>query len=609
MQGVLFPGYFIDNSRPSVYTETIPTREVYYMKYFHVYDRRTFDGLVKNNFITEDTGFKLQHTYQMPGQRKFNREAAIGSPLHSLIKEGSRPFYVDRLTGGLRYHPYYFDKALIREYRALLGDWFLGFQQHELLGRRADWARVAQVYEKLGGPCSTVELQEQLFTPEYLTPDGTPIYHLTQGSPAEYTSRPMITDVKSCTEDVEWLLRRRLDQTDNALFLCCSGHVMFRVGDRMGLNCFVPELGAQTGHARISVALARGLARTKGRMWGVYYECWRRNKPIGNDFGYTKPVFNDTPELNDWHSRQDQFIDDFTTGGLNGGSSRLLQRRIYYFALMSGAQFLTDEWEMANNYRDLNTFELSEYGRLKKDFLQFARDHKQVKSHNPFAIVLPCDYEDIQLFGFSRAAVGHKPTLMSFPVSDADAARFGHVEDLLNYFYRRDMEREVGNESHTMQNSAFGDLFDIVYADAPPETLAQYDRLIDADPKGTFAAKYAGRLPVLTSEDFEAVGKQIRDRAAQVLPITVDSLHWLLSEDENGRYLTVFNNEGNDRTLAEGDHVDHAAADATTTIRTKPGVELSVLYASSPNTRLERLDDGNYSLFLPATDLVVLRQR
>ena len=64
------------------------------MKYFHVYDRRFFDGLVKHNFITEDTGFKLQHTYQMPSERKFNREAAIGSPLHSLIKEGNHPFYV-----------------------------------------------------------------------------------------------------------------------------------------------------------------------------------------------------------------------------------------------------------------------------------------------------------------------------------------------------------------------------------------------------------------------------------------------------------------------------------------------------------------------------------
>ena len=575
------------------------------MKYFHVYDHRTFDGLVKHNFITEDTGFKLQHTYQMPSERKFNREAATGSKLHSLIKEGSHPFYVDRLTGGLRYHPYYFDKSLIREYRNLLGDWFLGFQQHELLGRRADWKRVAEVNEKLGRPATTLELQEHLFTSQYVVYDGTPIYHLTQGSPAEYTYRPAINDLQSCTEDIEWLLRRRLEQTENSIFLCCSGHVMFRVGQRMGLKCFVPELGAQTGHARISVSLARGLSRTMGAMWGTYYECWRRNKPIGNDFGYTKPVFNATPEVNDWFSRQDQFVDDFTTAGVNGGSSRLLQRRIYYYSLMAGAQFLSDEWESCNNFSDLNTFELSEYGQLKKDFLQFARGHKQMDIHTPLAIVLPCDYEDIQLFGFSRAAVGHKPTLMTFPVSDADATRFGHLEDLLNYFFRRDLEHEVGNESHTMQNSAFGDLFDIVYADAPEEKLAQYDRLIDADLTGSFAAKYADKLPVLTCEDFDTLGKQIRDRAAEILPITVDSLHWLLSEDESGRYLTVFNNEGNNRTLAEGDHVDHAAADATTTIRTKPGVELSVLYASSPDTKLEKVSDGEYKLFLPATDLVI----
>ena len=274
---------------------------------------------------------------------------------------------------------------------------------------------------------------------------------------------------------------------------------------------------------------------------------------------------------------------------------------------MSGAQFLSDEWEMANNYSDFSTFELSEYGRLKKEFLAFARDHKQVNSTNPFAIVLPTDYEDIQLFGFARADMGHKPTLMTFPLSDEDAARIGHVEDLLNYFYRRELDRDIGNESHTMQNSAFGDLFDIVYADAPEEALARYDRLIDADPTGTFAAAYAGKLPVLTSEDFGALGKRIRDRAAEVLPITVDSLHWLLSEDEIGCYLTVFNNQGNNRTLEEGDHVDHAAADATTTIRTNPGVELSILYTSAPNTKLEKVVDGEYRLFLPGTDLVIFR--
>ena len=51
--------------------------------------------------------------------------------------------------------------------------------------------------------------------------------------------------------------------------------------------------------------------------------------------------------------------------------------------------------------------------------------------------------------------------------------------------------------------------------------------------------------------------------------------------------------------------MDHAAADATTTIRTKPGVELSVLYTSSPDTKLEKVSDGEYKLFLPATDLVI----
>jgi len=78
------------------------------------------------------------------------------------------------------------------------------------------------------------------------------------------------------------------------------------------------------------------------------------------------------------------------------------------------------------------------------------------------------------------------------------------------------------------------------------------------------------------------------------------------AEDEHGRYLTVFNNEGNNRVLREGDCIDHKA-DASAAIRAKPDVEPEILYSSPNNVRLEKGGQGEYSLFVPATDLVILR--
>ena len=70
------------------------------MKFFHVYDERYYEGLVKNNFINEDTGYKLMNVFRMPEDKHFNTIAKKGSRLHSLIKENKTPSYIDRIAGG-----------------------------------------------------------------------------------------------------------------------------------------------------------------------------------------------------------------------------------------------------------------------------------------------------------------------------------------------------------------------------------------------------------------------------------------------------------------------------------------------------------------------------
>ena len=90
----------------------------------------------------------------MPDELKFNKIAAKGGALHSLIKEDKIPFYVDRIAGGCTYHKYNFDRSLIREYIEILGDWFLGFQLHESASncRNSDWPKILSVTGGDKGP-------------------------------------------------------------------------------------------------------------------------------------------------------------------------------------------------------------------------------------------------------------------------------------------------------------------------------------------------------------------------------------------------------------------------------------------------------------------------
>ena len=50
----------------------------YIMKFFHVYNDQYFEGLVKNNLINEDTGFKLMHVFRLPLHVRFNTIAVKG---------------------------------------------------------------------------------------------------------------------------------------------------------------------------------------------------------------------------------------------------------------------------------------------------------------------------------------------------------------------------------------------------------------------------------------------------------------------------------------------------------------------------------------------------
>ena len=320
------------------------------------------------------------------------------------------------------------------------------------------------------------------------------------------------------------------------------------------------------------------------------------------------PCLNPSP-INDWYLTQDLFGDDFTTHGENGGSSRLLQKRIFYLSYMSGADYMSEEWGLKCCYLDFEDYALSAYGRVKKEFIDTTQELGNMKAVVPFAIVLPKKYSCIEIPQvFDEYKVGlHRDQYMNSPLSADEKAYFGHVEDVLKLFYVRDEAGISGNEGHVITNAAFGNVFDIIYEDEADSILKQYEYLIDATKDGDFAkAKKGSGLKILESGNLDKLGATVTELIRETMPCYVDSLCWVVSENDKGkRFVSIFNNEGNERSLEHGDTVDRTV-DKKVTITFKEAATVKVIKEELGDCQLVKVNDTTYCATIPAAGFVIL---
>ena len=577
------------------------------MKFFHVYNDKHYKGLEKNGFLNKDTGFKIQHAFRLPNDIKFNDIAKKGGRLHSLIKQDKIPFYVDRISGGTTWHDYNFDKFLIKEYKEILGDWFLGFQLHESGSnrRRSEWPRTIRVTGHKG-PYTVAELEEKAMSSYAFLPDGTRLHGFSQDTAAFFSTLKYAETYQEYAEEMKEIFSRRMVETDNNIIPCDSYFLATKLQNDMGMRTFMPEVGCQIPLMRLAIALARGMANVNGKTWGAYYECWREVKGIG----YCMPCYN-LEFLNEWYNKQLPGTDDFTSYGENGGSSRILQDRIYNHAYMSGADYFAEEWGLNCSYTDMQEFTLSKYGMLKKDFINRTLEMGKMKAIIPFAIVLPKEYSCIELPDiFTDWKLGeHNTTYLSSPLTQEEINFFGHVEDVLKLIFAR--VENIGNEGHTLTNSRFGDLFDIIYEDTNDCALKKYDYLIDATKEGRFIkAKQGTDLKILDSADIEKLAREIREIEKAIMPAVVEGLPYIVSTNDKGeRFVSIFNNEGNERDLSKGD-ILHAEADKKIKITFKDSVNPTVVASSiyAPvKVDIERIDDKSFNMVIPAGRYAVIK--
>ena len=580
------------------------------MKFFHVYREDWVEGLEKNGLLNKDSGFKIQHDFPIPRKNLFNEYAAVGTPLYNRIKEGKIPFYVDRIAGGTTFWPgYSFDKALIEEYKNLLGDEFLGFQLHESVSNRrnSDWGKILRATGKRSG-FDAEELREKMMSSYAVTAEGEKLVGFSQGTPEEYAKMTYAETVAEFVVEIRQMFEKYMRMTANCILPVDSGMILAKMQAEMGMTAIMPEIGQQISLTRLAVATARGVAETMKKKWGTYYECWRADWfPETKKCAYNMPCFTSDP-FNEWYLTQDLHgNDDFTTHGPNGGCSRLLQERIYYHSLLSGADYMSEEWGFRCSYYDTKDYVLTPYGEVKKRFIADSQRIGHVRAVTPFALVLPLDcpcVETTDRLVTHRIGDRRGKYMRNIDLSPAETEYYGHIDNLYTLLFNR-TEDTYGNESHALTNGLFGDVFDVIYADAPKEVLAKYEYLIDATAEGKFAkAKEGLGYKILSSADLWGLKAELDRLIPEVMPVFVDGLHWLVSLGADGtRYLTVFNNEGNERTTEKGDTVNHAY-DKRVTVTLKDG-SLSVFKSAMGNMNIERADDKTYRVTIPAADFAI----
>ncbi len=250
----------------------------------------------------------------------------------------------------------------------------------------------------------------------------------------------------------------------------------------------------------------------------------------------------------------------FQTMGENGGSSRSLQRRLHLYGYFSGAAFVSEEWGMCNTFYDWQDFELSPYGKVKKEFLDLT-DAYPVPGEKlaPVAVVLPAGVDVLEVLQLLRP----DQKRFGYPVDAAAGAKLLHIRKQLQSLFAN-AGPMAGTETTSLINSPVPDAIDLIHADAA--NLADYQYL--ADPFGT-AVPPVYRDRVIPVADAAAC-------ALRALPVTVTgNVHWMVNALPDGsHYLIVFNHSGVVRTVAGGEQLlPEAAQSAAVTLKNGGGLK------------------------------------
>lgn len=456
------------------------------MRFLYHADHRFLEGLKQHGF-SSDHGLRLLNTGFVTtpfGQRW------AGSTVLSQARASGQPFHIDRITGGMPFQSLDGIMPIAESLRDNPN--FLGFQAHEWDNSPIhDYRRIHKLFLDQGLP-----FDEEHFA-QYVGRTSFPYF--SGGNYAIYRDifRPLESQA-----DLEGYFEayfRKLIAITAGQLLSVNGYGQFHhAALRLGAKNVMAEIGNQVPLTALQLACVRGAARQYHKPFGVYYETWG-----GDPFGCTcatsfSPWFADEEQLKAFH--------DMGSVGLQFGSSRSLHRRLLYFAWLSGAAWWSEEWGAENYFADWDSFPLTEYGLITKQFTT-TKGVGRIEPIVPAALVLPPD-----TFGLDGMYLaGSRDRL------------FGQIEPtpchaLLRQFIQRVYAAQSirpGGDSHNLTPSPWIGCFDVLSADVPPAILGNYAVTVYLDPSQKTDAGRSGPQSFLYTggeDQIDACLKAIAER-------------------------------------------------------------------------------------------------
>ena len=531
--------------------------------FFHAYMPKVFEAQINAGLFRENDGIRFCQSIDIKESLKFNNLAKVGGDLYNFVKDNNCPMYIDRLQGGCFFEGYDYDMKLVRAYREMLGEKFFGFQMHEWMSNF-----ISDTRKLVDGKCPEPWTEENITAT--LKRDFPFPYVFTEAmSVKEFAEVGHITDLSKYLDTMKALFLKRQKYTNGMLLPCDSAILGYSLEFKNGAKRVMPEIGQQTALTSVQISYARGMAKAYGKSFGTYYEPWG-GKPF-SACNYQKDG------LNEWNISNDSF--PFKTAGGNGGSSRSLQKRLYFCSYMSGAEFISEEWGLCNTFYDWNNFELTPYGQVKKDFIDFAEKYKNIgKPITPIAAVIPKEI-------ISLDNIDADDNYLSFSFDGELKRKLDVMRKGLRRLFA--FGETFGNENGCLVNSLIPDAIDIVNEDV-------YDE-----------SRYAYAVNLTGDEDFEKKHKccsvdDVPDLLNRLLPCKLTGgLHHIVNKNSDDEFfLTVFNNTGIVRSVEDGEY-GLKKAEKTVQVELKDGRKLSALYG---NFRIEEID-SKYYITVPAGEL------
>ncbi len=562
-------------------------------RFIHTYTEDSFPGLFEKDLWREGDGLKLMHKNYLPEHRSFNEIAKVGGILYSRLKELNCPFYIDRFQGGIPFsYSYDYDKNLLDEYKNMLGDKFLGFQMHEWVSNfESENKRVLEAENKWIAECGSLDGFWEHYI-EAAKTDSMALF-VEAWSVEEWSKMKHPKNAGEFISELYRMWKLRKEQTGGPIFPADSGYLAPKIEIEMGAKLLLPEIGWQIEGTRVQLAYIRGMAKSANIPWGVYYECWGVNQDGKDEFSYDRFTVPYSLDLidNEWTENElhKQIIERTHGNPENGGSSRSLQERMWVYAYFSGAEYMGEEYGVCNTFRNLNDFELSEYGLTKKKFLDFATKYPNLgKTYTPVAVVLPAELPVYTLDG-SDNYLGYP--LNEFDITFAEKVRT--IKRTMNQlFYKKAAGYDwVGRDAHCMQNTDYPDVFDIIHADMQ-EALKEYEYIIDLTGDPDFAKSHSN---IITVDELDNV-------FANALPCRFSqTLHTVYNRTDNGWLVFAANNNGVVRSVDKGEYAEENST-VISGVALKDEKQITKLEGSG-----ELLFDGKeYTVSLGAGEWIIL---